>query len=92
MQKAFDACRSLMPRGGGFGQGRGPRGGVDASALQAFRSCMKDNGADLPENSGIRDLKTSDPAIAKALDKCRPLLPTPRPRNSGTQPTPQPAG
>ncbi|WP_405142179.1 hypothetical protein OG589_33535 [Sphaerisporangium sp. NBC_01403] len=89
MQKAFEACRSLMPQGG-YGQGRGPRGGMDDSALQAFRSCMKDNGAELPQNGGMRELKTSDPAIAKALEKCRPLLPTGRSGQPGDQPSAQP--
>ncbi|GGK96877.1 hypothetical protein ACFFWE_19355 [Sphaerisporangium melleum] len=81
MRKAFEACRSLMPQGrrGPGGQGQG----FDPSAMQAFRSCMKDNGAELPEKGGMRQLKTEDPAVAKALDKCRPLLPT-------TPPTPQP--
>jgi hypothetical protein len=91
MQKAFQACRSLMPQGR-FGQGNGTRGGIDSSALQAFRSCMKDNGAELPANGGMRRLKTSDPAIAKALKKCRPLMPTPGPRPSGAPSSTQPAG
>jgi hypothetical protein len=85
MRKAFEACRSLMPRGGGFGQGRGMRGGADDSAMQAFRSCMKDNGAELPANGGMRQLKTEDPKVAKALEKCRPLLPTRTP-GSGQNP------
>ncbi|WP_344939709.1 hypothetical protein [Sphaerisporangium flaviroseum] len=91
MQKAFEDCRSLMPQGG-YGQGHGPRGGMDDSALQAFRSCMNDNGAELPENGGMRGLKTADPVIAKALKKCRPLLPTrtPGPGRPGTQTPAQP--
>ncbi|MET8159252.1 hypothetical protein ABZT47_23020 [Sphaerisporangium sp. NPDC005289] len=75
IRKAFEACRSLMPQGRA-GQG-GRRGGFDPSALAAFRSCMKDNGADLPAGGGVRRFDTKDPAIAKALEKCRPLLPTP---------------
>ncbi|WP_248960730.1 hypothetical protein [Sphaerisporangium perillae] len=74
-RKAFEACRSLMPQGRS-GQGGGPRGGIDDSAMQAFRSCMKDNGAEIPANGGMRQLKTDDPAIAQALKKCGPLLPT----------------
>ncbi|RCG22447.1 hypothetical protein DQ384_35655 [Sphaerisporangium album] len=71
-----------MPNGGGFRQGGG--GGFDASALEAFRTCMKDNGAELPANgTGMRDLKTDDPAIANALKKCRPLLPSMPPRQPG---------
>jgi hypothetical protein len=90
MQKAMEACRALRPQGQG-GQGRGPQGGFDNSALQAFRSCMKDNGAEIASNAGMRDLKTSDPAIAKALEKCRPLLPTGGPGQPGTQPSAQPS-
>jgi hypothetical protein len=73
MQKAFQACASLRPSGGpgAFGGNGGP----DNSAMQAFRSCMKDNGAELPADS-FRTLKTDDPKIATALKKCRPLLPT----------------
>ncbi|GII79574.1 hypothetical protein Sru01_45560 [Sphaerisporangium rufum] len=79
---AFEACRSLAPRGG-----RGP-GRPDDSALRAFRSCMKDNGADLAEGEGRRRLDTGDPAVARALEKCRPLMPTPvRPGAGASSPT-----
>jgi hypothetical protein len=74
MSKAFEACRSLMPAGGG---GFGGRRGADPQALQAFRTCMKDNGAELPANGGVRGLATADPKVAKAYDKCKVLLPTP---------------
>jgi hypothetical protein len=42
-QKAFQACRSLAP-GGGFGRG----GGFDPTALQAFRTCMKNHNVVVP--------------------------------------------
>jgi len=75
MSKAFEACRSLMPQGGrgGFGGRRG----ADPQALQAFRTCMKDNGAELPADGRVRGLATADPKVAKAYDKCKVLLPTP---------------
>ncbi|WP_214416222.1 hypothetical protein [Sphaerisporangium fuscum] len=78
MRKAFEACRSLMPQGG-FGRGRG----ADDSVMRAFRTCMKDNGAELPQDGGMRRLETGDPKIAQALKKCRPLLPTRAPGAPG---------
>jgi hypothetical protein len=83
MQKAFQACASLMPQGGGFRGGNGGGGnGTNASALQAFRTCMKDNGAEIPQGAGFRTIDRNDPKIAKALKTCRPLLPTPAPSPS----------
>ncbi|GAA0385287.1 hypothetical protein Acor_48580 [Acrocarpospora corrugata] len=67
-QKAMEACQSLMPSGG-----PGRRGNSDDSALNAFRSCMKDNGVD--QVRGLQDLDQADPKVAKALEKCRPLMP-----------------
>ncbi len=75
-RKAFEACRSLMPQGGQGGFGR--RGG-DPQALQAFRTCMKDNGAEISGAVRVRDLATADPKAAKAYEKCRVLLPTATP-------------
>lgn len=76
LSKAFEACRSLMPQDG---RGRFGRRGGDPQALQAFRTCMKDNGAELPAGGGVRGLATADPKVAKAYDKCKVLLPTPAP-------------
>ncbi|WP_182883565.1 hypothetical protein [Microbispora sp. H10949] len=75
-RKAFEACRSLMPQGGQGGFGR--RGG-DPQALQAFRTCMKDNGAEISGAVRVRDLATADPKAAKAYEKCRVLLPAATP-------------
>jgi hypothetical protein len=67
---AMEACRSLRPNGG-----RG--GGMGGTAFQAYRSCLKNNGVDLPQGpGGARQLKTTDPKVAQALKKCRPLMPT----------------
>jgi hypothetical protein len=75
MRQAMQACRSVLPSGGpGFGRFGG---GADNSAMQAFRTCMKDNGAEI---RGRFD--QSDPKIAKALKKCRPLLPSNFPQPS----------
>ncbi|HEY9523823.1 MAG TPA: hypothetical protein VIR33_11340 [Thermopolyspora sp.] len=81
MREAMRACAAL--RGGG-GRAFGGRGGQDDSAMRAFRTCMADNGAELPEGGGLRALRTTDPEISKALAKCRPLLPA---RGAG-RPTP----
>lgn len=85
-QKALQACASKRPQfGGGVGGGRG---GADASAFQAFTSCLKDHGVTLPTPSpgatngrggygffrGGR-LNTADPKTAKAYAICKPLLP-----------------
>ncbi|TKK85098.1 hypothetical protein FDA94_27125 [Herbidospora galbida] len=59
-REAFQAC------GGGRMQ-------MDGSALNAFRTCMKDNGAEV---KSFRDVNQEDPAIKKALEKCRPLMPS----------------
>ncbi|MBX6381666.1 MAG: hypothetical protein IRZ07_01635 [Microbispora sp.] len=80
MSKAFEACRSLLPQGGRGGFGG--RGGAGAQALQAFRTCMKDNGAELPATGRVRDLRTADPKVAAAYKKCKVLLPTPAPAPS----------
>jgi hypothetical protein len=71
-QKAMEACRSLMPNGG---QGRG----VDPSAVQAFRACMRDHGVPISEGQGGRRFETTDPKVAKALATCRPLMPSTAP-------------
>ncbi|MFF3664998.1 hypothetical protein [Microtetraspora malaysiensis] len=89
MQKAMEACRSLMPEGGrGWGgrgpggdEGRGP-GAADVAAMQPFRTCMKDNGAEVAEGKNWRDLDQNDPKVAAALKKCRTLLPEPSPQPS----------
>ncbi|ETK30846.1 hypothetical protein [Microbispora sp. ATCC PTA-5024] len=81
MEKAFQACRSLMPQGG-FGGGGFGRNGGDPAAMQAFRGCMKDNGVTLGDQNGLRGLDRSDPKVAKAFEKCRVLLPTAAPSPS----------
>ncbi|WP_231515387.1 hypothetical protein [Herbidospora cretacea] len=60
-REAFQAC------------GGGNRRQMDDSALNAFRTCMKDNGAEV---RSLRDVNREDAAIKKALEKCRPLMPS----------------
>ncbi|WP_335972047.1 MULTISPECIES: hypothetical protein [Streptomycetaceae] len=80
-QKALKACASKAPSGRG-----GPNGtnSADASAIQAFTSCLKDHGVTLPTASAgtggggfgaLRNLDTADPKTAKAYTTCKPLLP-----------------
>ncbi|WP_157519001.1 hypothetical protein [Herbidospora mongoliensis] len=66
-REALQAC------GGGQMMGGRGGGGMDDSALNAFRTCMKDNGAEV---RSFRDVNRDDPAIKKALEKCGPLLPS----------------
>ena len=71
------------------GRGGGAGGGADASAFQAFTSCLKDHGVTLPTGSPsarpgrFGNLNTSDPKVAKAYATCKPLLPQ-RPAPSAT--------
>lgn len=91
-QKAAQACASVRPAFHGPG---GP-GGADSSAIQAFRSCLKDHGVTLPSTSPTSTtrprggggffgpaLDTSDPKVSKAYDTCKPLLPQ-RPSDPST--------
>ncbi|MGI5492709.1 hypothetical protein [Microtetraspora malaysiensis] len=89
MRKAMEACRSLMPEGGRGWGGRGPGGdegrdpgAADVAAMRPFRTCMKDNGAEIAEGKNWRDLGQDDPKVAAALKKCRILLPAPSPQPS----------
>lgn len=68
-REAFQACGGRMA---------GNRGPLDDSALNAFRTCMKDNGAEV---RSFRDVDDATPAIKKALEKCRPLMPSAPPRS-----------
>src|SRR4029077_5259136 len=45
LQAARDACADLLPEGATFGGGfAGRAGGADATAFNAYRSCMSDHG------------------------------------------------
>jgi hypothetical protein len=95
-QQAVQACRSLAPRRGGFG-GRGmqelqafrsclsdhgvtvptPTPGVRPPGAQRSPGARR-----TPGGGFLGRFDTSDPKVAKAIEICRPLLPTfsPRPR------------
>ena len=90
LQEAFAACREEMPNGG-------PGGGGGGEALQAYTSCLRDNGVDVPETTpgstpGSRPESggpfgsfEDDPNFAAANKKCAALLPT---RNASTTTVP----
>jgi hypothetical protein len=88
--KAQQACASVRPSFAP-GQGRpGGAGGIDATALAAYISCLKDHGVTVtgPGFGALRSLDRSNPTVAKALTTCAPLLPTrsaaPSPSGSAT--------
>jgi hypothetical protein len=73
--KAQQACASLRPS---FAPGRGrPGGGIDATALAAYLSCLKDHGVTVTGTgfAALRSLDRSNPTVVKALTTCAPLLP-----------------
>jgi len=79
---ANEACASLRPTGGpGGGQG-----GIDQSALAAYRSCLSDHGVTV--TGRLDQLSTTDPTTSAALATCAPLRPTrsgsPAPTASGS--------
>ncbi len=76
--KAQQACASVRPSFAP-GQGRpGGAGGIDATALAAYVSCLKDHGVKVTGTGfgALRSIDRSDPTVAKALSTCAPLLPT----------------
>ncbi|GAA5072917.1 hypothetical protein HNP84_009302 [Thermocatellispora tengchongensis] len=78
-RQAMQACASLRPSGAPGPGDRAGRRALDQSALRAFRTCMKDNGVTLATDAPIPRAGDTDATTAKALEKCRPLLPTPTP-------------
>jgi hypothetical protein len=57
-QKAFQACRSLMPNRGAFGQ--------NSSAMQAYQACLKSHGVTLPAGRGQAPTGTPAPGATPA--------------------------
>jgi hypothetical protein len=70
-RQALQACASLAPNGGRFGNG------VDQSALKAFQSCMSQHGVKITNSArpGVLRTATADPKAAAAFRTCRALLP-----------------
>ena len=76
-QAALQACASLRPQDGN-GVGNGGRA-ANSQALQAYFSCLKDNGVDVPDTTATNgpppSIDPSSPAFAAANAKCQVLLP-----------------
>jgi hypothetical protein len=73
-QKAMEACADLAPEGG---LGAGPGGG-GLEAFEAYRSCLADNGVEVPETtegSPPASIDETDPDFAAANEVCQALLP-----------------
>jgi hypothetical protein len=83
-RQAFQACASLAP-GGGFA------GGMDQSAVKAFRSCMNQHGVKVADAFRPDAARTADPKFAAAFRTCRALLPQRSPRPSTPAPAQAPA-
>lgn len=74
LQEAMEACADLAPEGG-FGGGPG---GAGLEALEAYRSCLADNGVEVPEStegSPPASIDETDPDFAAANEVCAALLP-----------------
>ena len=79
---AVAACKSLQPTGG-FGNG-GNRGG---QALQAYFSCLGDNGVTVPTTVAggpPPSIDRTNPAFTAANAKCQALLPKRGPNSTTT--------
>jgi hypothetical protein len=82
LDAAREACSDLLPEGAVFGgPGAGSRGGgVDASAFEAYRSCMSDHGVTIPERQPDQQqapvsIDRGSDSFKAANDVCAPLLP-----------------
>jgi hypothetical protein len=75
-QAALQACASLRPQGNGNGFGNRA---ANSQAFQAYYSCLKDNGVDVPDTTAASgpppSIDRSSPAFAAANAKCQVLLP-----------------
>jgi hypothetical protein len=85
--KAYAACASVRPS---FTPGAGPGGGgIDATALAAYISCLSDHGVKVTGTgfAALRGLNRTDPTVAKALTTCAPLLPSRAPGGQAPSPS-----
>lgn len=78
LQEAFNACQDQAPAGT-------VGGAPDSQALQAYTSCLRDHGVDIPDQSTSTSTGQSttpptfdrnDPDFAAASEACQALLPT----------------
>ncbi len=81
---AFKACQKYAPAGFHFGSG----GGISASAIAAFKSCMSQNGVKVTSTTfaSLAKLRSSSKKAAAAFKICGTLL------GQGSRPTPTPTG
>ena len=81
LDAAREACGDLLPEGavfGGPGGGAVAAGGVDATAFNAYRSCMSDHGVTIPERQPDQapvSIDRGSDSFKAANDVCAPLLP-----------------
>jgi hypothetical protein len=73
-QKAQTACASLRPAGGFGGGGFG--GGANSAAFDAYRSCLKDHGVDLPTRGapGASTTTVPDGGTTTTIDRNSPAF------------------
>lgn len=79
LQEAFNACQDKAPAGG-LG------GAPNSQELQAYTSCLRDHGVDVPDPSSSSSTSTgqsttpsfdrNDPDFAAANEACQALLPS----------------
>jgi hypothetical protein len=74
--KAQKACRSKLPKGA---RGGGPGGG--SAEFQAYLSCLRDHGVDVPEpgrngSNRLPNFDPNDPTFAAANKTCGALAPS----------------
>jgi len=78
--KAQKACKSKQPSGvgGGFPGGTGGGSSTALSNVEAYESCLTDNGVKLSGKGpqALSSLNRSKPAVQKAMKTCAPLLST----------------
>jgi hypothetical protein len=81
---AFKACQKYAPAGFRFGGG-----GISASAIAAFKSCMSQNGVKVTSTkfAALAKLERSSKKAAAAFKICRVLL-----AQGSARPTPTPTG
>ena len=89
LQAARDACADLLPEGATFGGGfAGRAGGADATAFNAYRSCMSDHGVTIGggQSGGAQNGSGQNGGAPVSIDRnsdtfkaanavCAPLLP-----------------
>ena len=69
-QAAQKACADKLPAGGFGGLGQ-----QNSAQFQAYLSCLKDHGVNVPTNGGLGGLDRNDPAFQAANQICGVLLP-----------------